>query len=318
MGHHVRGDAVPAMPHASHPHPHPLCSAEWNVSCCDASDFTNPFGGTGSQLRLREHYLIQVPQGPSMLRMLLDCPMQKIAHERLFLAAQQASPRADCAFETYHTAAVGAYIDSIAQNLPFSQPDVTASHCRRPRGQGHAGLELDLDLDLNLEFDLINTFSLPEDDRGGELPCKVEYEDLVALWSAQGDDDEYPEEYVNYVPPRHVMRASIYRGAKIPRSVKFRIPVGSPSWTGRSGERDQADRIRIKSEDYDAAQKSVNGHGHHRRQHHHNRHGTKMLSRHRHRLSLEPESKSVTIPPSELEPELDRGEVGQRYTPDPR
>ena len=52
-------------------------------------DLTNPF--IGQYVSLREHHLVQVPKGPTMLEEKLACPMEAAAHERRFLTAQQGS-----------------------------------------------------------------------------------------------------------------------------------------------------------------------------------------------------------------------------------
>lgn len=56
---------------------------------CSALDLTNPF--IGQHVSLREHYVVQVPKGPSMLEEKLACPMEDAAHERRFLTSQRGS-----------------------------------------------------------------------------------------------------------------------------------------------------------------------------------------------------------------------------------
>ena len=70
-------------------------------------DRTNPF--IGQHVSLREHYLIHVPKGPSMLEEKLACPMEDAAHERQFLTAQQGSSAST--FVNQHVSIVARTID---------------------------------------------------------------------------------------------------------------------------------------------------------------------------------------------------------------
>lgn len=76
-------------------------------------DQTNPF--VGQSVSLREHHLIQVPKGPSMLEEKLACPMEDAAHERQFLTAQQASSAST--FLTQHVSIVARTIDIMEKNF---------------------------------------------------------------------------------------------------------------------------------------------------------------------------------------------------------
>jgi hypothetical protein len=70
-------------------------------------DRTNPF--IGQHVSLREHCLIQVPKGPSMLEEKLACPMEDAAHERQVLTAQQGSSAST--FLNQHVSIVARTID---------------------------------------------------------------------------------------------------------------------------------------------------------------------------------------------------------------
>ena len=70
-------------------------------------DPTNPF--IGQYVSLREHHVVQVPKGPSMMEEKLACPMEDAAHERRFLIAQQGSSAST--FPNEHVAIVARTVE---------------------------------------------------------------------------------------------------------------------------------------------------------------------------------------------------------------
>lgn len=87
------------------------------------ADHTNPF--IGSQLKLKEHYLIHVPHGTEMLEVMRSSPMHGNAHERRFMTTQDGGVNVN--FEDEHVPRIESYIhwqEAIITNTAIQADEV--------------------------------------------------------------------------------------------------------------------------------------------------------------------------------------------------
>lgn len=149
-----------------------------------ARDPTNPF--FDRHVSLREHYVVQVPKGPSMLEEKLSCPMEDAAHERQFLTAQQGTSAST--FLDQHVSIVARTIDMMEKvfldsasifherpYLPPREPVETAARVERQVNLLYVGQHLvgfeepksdrvrELDLCDLIQWGSVDSFSSAEE-----------------------------------------------------------------------------------------------------------------------------------------------------------